>query len=86
MAISRSFISKWERILDVPLVYASGTAAKQRPPTEEEIVQLMSGVFSCNAENAVIISLHTTKQDLAARIYAEKVWSDSGAEGKLAEM
>jgi len=46
----------------------------------------MSEVFSCSAENAVIISLHTTKQDLAARIYAEKVWFDSGAEGKLEEM
>jgi len=42
----------------------------------------MSGVFALNPKNAVIISLHTTKQDFTARIYAEKEWSESGAEGK----
>ena len=32
----------------------------------------MSEFFAMSAENAVVISLHTTKQDVAARLYAEK--------------
>ena len=66
----------------MPLVRPSETVNRHRPPTEKEIVLLMSGVFALNPENAVIISLHTTKQDFTARIYAEKEWSESGAEGK----
>ena len=80
MSISRKFITDWERCLDVPLVYPPETTDWHRPPTEEEIAELMSGVFALSVENAVSISLHTTKEDFAARMYANKVWQV--AEGK----
>ena len=80
VTISRDFITEWERRLGVPLVYPPETTAWHRPPTEEEIAELMSGVFALSVENAVGISLHTTKEDFAARMYANKVWQV--AEGK----
>ena len=80
MSISRDFIAKWEQCLDVPLVYPPGTTTMNRPPSENEIVELMSEVFASSVENAASISMHTTKEDFAARIYANKVWQ--AAEGK----
>ena len=80
MSISRDFIAKWEQCLDVPLVYPPVTTTMHRPPSEKEIVELMSGVFALSVENAVSISLHTTKEDFAVRLYANKVWQV--AEGK----
>ncbi len=80
MSISRDFITKWEQYLDVPLVYPPVTTTMHRPPSEKEIFELMSGVFALSVENAVSISLHTTKEDFAVRLYANKVWQV--AEGK----
>ena len=80
MSISRDFIAKWEQCLDVPLVYPPVTTSMHRPPSENEIVDLMSEVFASSVENAASISMHTTKEDFAARIYANKVWQ--AAEGK----
>ena len=80
MSISRDFIAKWEQCLGVPLVYPPVTTSMHRPPSENEIVELMSDVFAFSAENAVSISLHTTKWEIAARIYADIVWQ--AAEGK----
>ena len=80
MSISRDFITKWEQCLDMPLVYPPVTTTMHRPPSENEIVELMSVVFALSVENAVSISLHTTKEDFAARMYANKVWQV--AEGK----
>ena len=64
----------------MPLVYPPVTTSMHRPPSENEIVELMSEVFAFSAENAVRISIHTTKQDIAAHIYADKVWQ--AAKGK----
>jgi hypothetical protein len=64
----------------MPLVYPPVTTTMHRPPSENEIVELMSVVFALSVENAVSISLHTTKEDFAARMYANKVWQV--AEGK----
>ena len=80
MSISRDFITKWEQCLDMPLVYPPVTTTMHRPPSENEIVELMSVVFALSVENAVSISLHTTKEDFAVRMYANKVWQV--AEGK----
>jgi hypothetical protein len=66
--------------LDVPLVYPPVATALHRPPLENEIVELMTEVFAFSAENAARISMHTAKEDFAARIYANKVWQ--AAEGK----
>ena len=66
--------------MDVPLVFPPVTTTMHRPPSENEIVELMSGVFALSVENAVSISLHTTKEDFAVRMYANKVWQV--AEGK----
>jgi len=41
-AISRIFIDKWELILGFPLVYPPVTTNLHRPPSENEIVELMS--------------------------------------------
>ena len=80
MSISHDFIDKWEQCLDVPLVYPPVTTTMHRPPSDNEIVELMSEVFASSVENAASISMHTTKEDFAARIYADIVWQ--AAEGK----
>jgi len=60
--------------LGVPLIYPPVSTTMYRPPSDEEIIELMSEVFDLSVENAASISMHTTKQDFAALIYAHKMW------------